>query len=625
MKQLRLTQNLLRLLVALLAIVMLFIPWFSVKVNTLTKERIAQITAMGLIAVDRGDMTQEEFLDLMEQIAPIAAESAVIATGYTPDGDDLPFDFLIHSMHPEYLIDSKYPEDLADKVYPVQSEIGDGEDKVEISFSFLSTVKALVSGGGFALRLITTPILEEGELEDTEGMSEEQIAEIAKKVAENREKSGFSDALIGKLKAIGVENSETWVYLSKLDTTKFNEEVMDLVWLICSFASFTVIATLFMLIVIPITLFVLALSEIIKLLKNKFDEQGVAEGCNAFQYGTVLGIILALAFLDKGANISPLIYVLAALMLGLAVFYSFTEGKAKQGKGCGIFYWGIRAISLLCVVACVIAFSAGMGINAFETIVTEDNYEESFEKIVEKHEGEMENLSRQLVSLEKQYEENHSEDTAEAIKNTEKQIEILNARIRYESVNDILMEMQWLKLLVTLYLIMVASYFTNVLDRLGSMRSIEFPMALVSAKYVGRIVCIVFAAAVEILVFGGLITPFVWFFTIFAVLEIVVAIFKKVARKFEYNYVVSKGQELSNSGVIPEDSWNAASEQLTQMGAHATSLKTAAVVDTVDVLLDEYLIGEQAVEELGEKLREAFAVDAEAKKKRGERKNTRRR
>ena len=624
MKQLRLTQNLLRLLVALLAIVMLFIPWFSVKVNTLTKERIAQITAMGLIAVDRGDMTQEEFLDLMEQIAPVAAEAGVIATGKTPDGDDLPFDFDIETENFDLIVDSNYPEELGDKLYPVQIEVGDDEDKMEISFSFLSAVKALVSGGGFTLRLITTPILEEGELEDTEGMSKEQIAEIAKKVAENREKSGFSDALIGKLKAIGVENSETWVYLSKLDTSKLNEEVMDLVWLACSFASFTVIATLFMLIVIPITLFVLALSEIIKLLKNKFDEQGVAEGCNAFQYGTVLGIILALAFLDKGANISPLIYVLAALMLGIAVFYSFTEGKAKQGKGCGIFYWGIRAISLLCVVACVIAFSAGMGINAFETAIDEGLYEASRSKLIEKHGDEMESLMKQYLVLEADYKATGDPDTGESAKRVLDNLETLNARVEYESVNNFLIKMQVLKLLVTLYLIMVASYFTNVLDRLGSMRSIEFPMALVSAKYVGRIVCIVFAAAVEILVFGGLITPFVWFFTIFAVLEIIVAIFKKVARKFEYDYVARKGQELSNSGVIPEDSWNAASEQLTQMGAHATSLKTAAVVDTIDVLLDEYLIGEQAVEELGEKLREAFTVDAEAKKKRGERKRTRR-
>ena len=92
MKKVFLAQNLARLVIALLVLAMLFLPWFSMEVQSISKERMAQLTAMGLIAVDRGDMTEEEFEDMMELIAPIALENGKIQAGFDADDDELPFD-----------------------------------------------------------------------------------------------------------------------------------------------------------------------------------------------------------------------------------------------------------------------------------------------------------------------------------------------------------------------------------------------------------------------------------------------------------------------------------------------------------------------------------------------------
>ena len=74
MKKVYLAQNLVRLVIALLVLVMLFLPWFSMNVMSISKERMAQIKALGLIAVDRGDMTQEEYEELEKKIDFIAKE-----------------------------------------------------------------------------------------------------------------------------------------------------------------------------------------------------------------------------------------------------------------------------------------------------------------------------------------------------------------------------------------------------------------------------------------------------------------------------------------------------------------------------------------------------------------------
>jgi len=159
MKKMHLVQNILRLIVTVLVIVMLFLPLFSFKVTSLSKERMAQITAMGLIAVDRGDMTMEEFQEMLEPIAPLFAEAEMIYMGYDADEDELPFDLEIATEHPEYLEDSDYPEKLEDLAFVIQNEIGEAGD-MEISFSVVSLIISINSGGAFAGRLITTNILE---------------------------------------------------------------------------------------------------------------------------------------------------------------------------------------------------------------------------------------------------------------------------------------------------------------------------------------------------------------------------------------------------------------------------------------------------------------------------------
>ena len=71
-------------------------------------------------------------------------------------------DYVLDLLYPgkDYLENSQYPELLGDLSYQAQSEIGEDDDKVEVSFSVLSMVKALVNGGGLTFRLITTNILE---------------------------------------------------------------------------------------------------------------------------------------------------------------------------------------------------------------------------------------------------------------------------------------------------------------------------------------------------------------------------------------------------------------------------------------------------------------------------------
>lgn len=625
MKKIRLVQNLLRLAVTVLVIVMLFVPVFSYKVTSLTKERVAQLTAMGLIAVEREDMTLEEFNEMMEIITPLTIEAEIIRIGITPDEEELPFDFIIHTTHPEYYVDNYHMENLDNQLYPIQSEISEAYEQ-EGEFSIVSLIQSLVNGGGVTLRLITTNILEEGELEDTEGLSDSEIQERIQKVAENREECGFSDSLINSLQRIGVVNSDTWVYLSKLDTTKLNEEVMNLVWFACSFTSFTVIVAVLFLIILIITLIVLVLGELARVLRKKFNEKGALTNAGLFQYCTPAILIAALAFLTTGDKIPAIVFVLLGLVVACAFFYSFTEGAAKQGKGCGIFFWGIRAVTLVCVVVCLIGTFAGLNYNAYEAAVNEDQYDLRVEKVREDRKADIDSAYSRLENAVKAYNlfdlQSHiDEDPAwiadqkaylgEAITEAEKQVEILESELKVDYVSGIVFNIQLLKLLVFLYLFILASYLTFAVDRLGSLRSTAYPMALVKAKFVGQIVATVFAAAVEIWLFDGLVTSFAYIFAVCAILEIAVAIFQKVARKFEYEYVVTKGQALCDEGTIPAGDWSTASELLDQMQASATSLKTVAVVSSVSVLLDEYTNEDAetkiSADELGRRLQNAFA------------------
>lgn len=615
MKKVYLAQNLVRLVIALLVLVMLFLPWFSMEVKSISKERTAQLTAMGLIAVDRGDMTEEEFLDLMELIAPIEIENEKIQSGMTADDDELPMDYIIDLLYPskDYLEDSKYPELVGDLSYPAQSEVGEDDDKKEISFSIFSVTKALVNGGGFTFRLITTNILEESELEKLEGMSETQIAETLEKVAKNREECGFSDALISRLSAIGVENSDTWVYLSKLDTSDLSEEVMDLVWFACSFTSFTGLVAMLFVIIVAITLLALALGEIISLIKRKFVVPGAEEGCKLFQYCSPIGIIAAITFLITGAEMSPVFLAILALVLVSAVVYSFTPGKEKQRKGNKVFFWGVRVASLLCLVLCIVAGSVGMGINAFETVINEDSYEEMSEEVLERNESDIKRLEDEMERL---YASANSENNynADAIESTEKSMEILNAKMQYDVANELMLKLQFFKLVVFLYLILMAAYFGFVVDRLGSVKSLAFPSALVGAKIVGNILKAAFAVGIEYAMLGGIVTPFAYIFGAIAVVEILIAIFKKISRKFEYGYVLSKGQALCDAGEISVEDWDSTREQLEQLGAKVASLKAVGVVDTLDVLLGEYESNEISAEDLGRKMKETFTADIDVKK-----------
>ena len=623
MKKMHLVQNILRLIVTVLVIVMLFLPLFSFKVTSLSKERMAQITAMGLIAVDRGDMTMEEFQEMLEPIAPLFAEAEMIYMGYDADEDELPFDLEISTEHPEYLEDSDYPEKLEDLAFVIQNEIGEAGD-MEISFSVFSLIKSLVSGGAFAGRLITTNILEESELENLEGLSASEIEARVKEVEENREKCGFSGELIMQLQNLGVANSETWVYLSKLDTSDLNEEVMNLVWFLSSLNVLNLIVFALFLIIVIITLVVLVLSELIHVPVKKFQEKGARPGANLFQYCSPAVMIAAMAFLITGTELSPMILVLLGVVIACAFFYSFVEGSAKQGRGCGVFFWSMRVVTLLCVAACLLGVFTGLNFNAFETVVTEDAYEESVEKVYEKNEDEINRLEREYEAL--LMDQLNGADNSESIQAIEKSMEILQVKMKYESINGLnvgvvegvsgglLVKMRALKLLVFFYFLLLASYLTFAVDRLGSMRSVPFPMALMKAKIAGKIVAAVFAAGIEILLFGGLVTNFVYIFAAFAVLEIAVAVLKKVARRFEYNYVVRKGQEFCDAGVIYVDDWNPANEHLSQMGEKVSSLGTLGVVGTVDALFTQYEAAEIPAEEVGIRLRDAFIDPVDIKK-----------
>lgn len=615
MKKVYLAQNLVRLVIALLVLVMLFLPWFSMNVMSISKERMAQITALGLIAVDRGDMTEEEFLDMMELIAPLAEENEKIQSGLTADDDELPLDYDLDLLYPgkDYLKDSKYPELLGDLSYQAQSEIGEDDDKVEISFSMFSMVKALVNGGGLTFRLITTNILEESEFEKVEGMDATALAELTEKVAKNREECGFSDALIYQLSAIGVENSDTWVYLSKIDTADLSEEVMDLVWFTCSFTSFTGIIAMLFILIVAITLFVLALGEIIALIRRKFTAPGAETGCRLFQFCAPIGIIAAVVFLITGAELSSLFLVLLALITISTVAYSFTPGKAKQRKGNAVFFWGVRAVSLICLVICVVAGSMGMGINAFETIVTEDAYEDMQEKVLERNESEFNRLNSEMdrLVLSANAENNYN---LEPIENIESQLEVLNAKMQYEVAQQLTIYLQLFKLLVFFYLLLMAGYFGFVMERLGSVKSIAFPSAAAEAKIAGNVFKAALAAVVEILWLGGIVTPFAYIFGAIAVVEILFAIFKKISRKFEYNYVVGRGKSLCTAGELAAEDWNDTFEKLDAMEEKVSSLKTLGVVDTLDVLFGEYDAKEITSEELGRKMQETFLADINVKK-----------
>ena len=616
MKKVFLAQNLARLVIALLVLAMLFLPWFSMEVQSISKERMAQLTAMGLIAVDRGDMTEEEFEDMMELIAPIALENGKIQAGFDADDDELPFDYDIDLLYPgkDYLVDSKHPENLSDLSYVAQSEIGDDDDKKEISVSIFSAIKGIVKGGGFTLRLITTNILEESELEKLdESASESQIAETVEKVAKNREECGFSDALIMQLSAIGVENSDTWVYLSKLDTSDLSEEVMDLVWFTCSLTSFTGILVLLFVIIVAITLLLLALGEIISLIKGKFVAPGAEAGCKLFQYASSIGIIAAVTYLITGAEISPLFTVILALILASAIAYSFTPGKAKQRKGNAVFFWGVRAVSVICLVICIVAGSMGLGINAFETIINEDSYEETCEKVLERNEDEYNRLTQEMERLviSASAENNYN---VEAIKTTEQNLEILNAKMQYDAANQLTIFMQLFKLWVFFYLLLLAGYLGFAIDRLGAIKSMAFPSAAADVKIAGNIFKAVLAAVVETLWLGEIVTPFAYIFGVIAVVEILFAIFKKISRKFEYNYVVGKGKSLCTAGELEAEDWNNTFEKLDAMEEKVSSLKTLGVVDTLDVLLGEYDAKEITSDELGRKMQETFLADINVKK-----------
>ena len=623
MKKLYLTQNILRIVVAVLAIAMLFLPWCTLRVGSMNRDRALQLQALSLIAQDRGEVSEEAVEKLFTRISVLSEERAQLRSGTAATGEALPFDFNVKG---------EFADETERLLGVVQSEIGAEENKVAFRISPAALVKNGVSNivsltllfkgttAEFLLQKSEVEVAKENYEEaksvydnlsspteyDVERLrsAEKKFEDAKEKYATDVAETGFSEELLLKLHTLGIKNAGVLLTLKEVaDRTSLNDKALDTYFLFAMIFQDNNLPSwiaLIVMLVVPIVCFILALIELIGALKRRksFSESGINEDSGFFSYLFQIGAFSTVVFLVRGSTLSPWFFVLAGLVLLCVILCSFAKGEIKQGSSSKGFLMGVRLISVLCAALCVFALTVGMSFDLFGKTVTEEAYEKSRTKVQEEYGPQLATAEAELADLNIRYETNPTYEVKDQIDSKEEQIDDLKSQMEYESRIGVIAYLLLSKCVVLLYLILVVAYFKALFRRFALLRQVEIPAVFVLGKYIRHAIAMALVIAVEIFLFGKLVTPFVWFFAGMMLLEIGIAVYKKLARKQIFVNVVGRGRAMCIAGIIPVKTWNFVAMRLEDYRDKKSSLLAATLAATVDPLLDDYLEGKKTPEEL---------------------------
>lgn len=697
MKQIRLIQNISRLVIVLLVIAMLFIPWCSLKVPHISKDSVQSLMIAAVVAEERGEITEDEAKEIAKKLELIFAEREVIRAGRVPEETEvLPFDFYLPATEKDYSGED-YKKQTEMLLATVHNELGNTELKLESSVSLFSILKDSVKSVPFTFSMAMYPFVSDSELdtiaknleyeiERTEDSIEDYSEDLAqmnpytsgyqqykdrleelgktktaqedalkavnscernvlneteyqklvnkltalgilsqseidtvKLYSENVRKAGFEAEFLATLNLLGVQNSDALLRLSELDTSLLKSDRIDSVWFLLSAASsFEGLAMLILVIVAPLACLGIAISELIRLIKQrkKFFEQSMLDDSNLFEYILPLSVFAVLLFLLKGITLSWIYYVLFALVIATVILGSFEKGKARNGRRGRSFIRMMYVYTAICVVVGIVALCICASYNAADEALTSKKYGESYQQELDEH---MKPAEAELKTAQDAYDallqagENASyndlEEAKEKVELAQKKITNLKPQIKYESINNVVTVIWLYKLLTVVYMLIIISYLCSVLKRLVLLRKTEMPLLMIHAKYIRFIFFIAIA-----IWFGrmGLELPMIGVFAIMMVVEVIVSLCKVVARVGCANSVVARSQKLCAQGVITEEDQAYIEERLNAM--KITSLRAELFADAVDALLDERKKDTVTESELGQELRELLDDTAAGEK-----------
>ncbi len=578
-----LAYNITRLVVALLAIIMFFVPICSLKLPLRTSENKAHLVAIALIANDREDISDKDLERLIKKCRLSDDQTEEISdflAGKAPEGK-LPY----------VLNDAKHlnSDDIENIPAPIINDTGDVDDRADYTASAFTLVKDTVKNMQYVISFLTLDVVPDAEeLEYDFEMTEEDVERI--------EETEFDMALLSKLAALGITDSYDLLALSELDTDDIDDDTLEYLLFISSGpATIWGFISTVLLVIIPLIFFFVGLSEFIKLLKHKKKYFEMAPGSThaVFSYLSPLAIIFLITYMLKGSVLSAYFYVVLAAALACVILAIALPKSVKHNKIEKNYLLVTRIISAVAAVLCVVALFIATSFNFFDATVNKSAYKDSLKAAEERYEDELEDAQKDLERLLKEF----NFDNSEQIADMNKRIERIQRDIELDSITTLTVNMVLLKGLLVFYMILIFNYLIALIKRVALLGHTDLPLAYVLPRYIRYIFVIIISIALEF-IFGGFVTPFVIFFAVFMALEITLAVFKKVFNTKELANVSERGEKLFADGKISEAHWTQIRGGIERTKDNASTLMGAIICGRIEELYDRFESGDATDEEL---------------------------
>lgn len=578
-----LAYNITRLVVALLAIIMFFVPICSLKLPMRTTENNAHLLAIALIANDREDISDKELERLIKKCKLSDDQNEELSdflAGKAPEGK-LPY----------ILNDAEHlnRDDMEDIPLPIINDTGDVDDRADYTASAFTLVKDTVKNIQYVFSFLLLDVVPDAEeLEYNFELTEEDLERI--------EETEFDTDLLGKLAALGINDSHDLLALSELDTDDIDDDTLEYLLFISSAPAniWGFIATV-LLVIIPLIFFFVGLSEFIKLLKHKkkYFEMAPASTHAVFSYFSPLAIVFLVTFMLKGSALAAYYYVVLAAALVCVILAIALPKSVKHNKIEKNYLLVTRIISAVAAILCVVALFSATSFSFFDATVNKSAYKDSLKSAEERYEDQLEDAEEDLEKLIKKFDI----DNADQIKDIQKRIERIQRKIELDSITTLTFNMGLLKGLLIFYMILIFNYLIALIKRAALLGHTDLPLAYVLPRFIRYIFVIIISIALEF-IFGGFVTPFVIFFVAFMALEITLAVFKKVFNTKELANVSQRGEKLFADGKIPEAHWTQISSGIERTKDNASTLMRSIICGRIEELYDRFESGEATEEEL---------------------------
>ena len=574
-----LLQNCLRLIIAILVIVMLFLPWCSLRMPVVSQERAEVLLAVGVVALSHEHITEEEFKALADQIAPLLNEKRSLMQGFLPkkEGTDAAITLPFYMQYKEQ----------EDSFSSLQNEIGDPDLKWESNFSIpalIIHVKNLIQNGASIIKpLWLSNIKAANELDGVEDYEERQALQEQRIM--NIQRSGLSAEAIASLQLMGIDNSEVWVELGTIDTSGFNastiKTLLFLVGITSSPRGFISVIWAFSFMIV---LWGLAFDELKALLKLK-KTKDLEKKSSDRKFFTYLGVFISamiLTFFVNGTRMTPIFFVVVGLTLVAYGLYRFLGKKNKQSKRAKVFTIAMCAVNAICLALAFTMVSSITQFDAFGITVTKEAYDQAFEEETAKYQDDLAKIDQDV--------RNGELSEFDAI---EKRAEI-NKTIKIESVSSVVATMQIAKIALGICFFIVLWYASSVLMRTVDLLQ-DGALGKIDSKFIRHIIplaLLIFMSTVDIAL------PFIAPFIVLIVIEVAVMFYKKFANGNLYDQATCKGALLVKEGIILEEKWVAIEQSLSATGATDASVQ----VNALNVLFEKYEKRELTADELKQQL-----------------------